>query len=184
MASRPCSRSCELTLHPPRTRPRLLLSRPSSRDARASFPASARVSSSAPCPLHPLPPLSPLRLRLARFRRYASRSADDVLLRSEIDAAAAANPARLTVRHVVARAPESGDSPSGGPSTGTLDAETLRASLPSPDAEGSLVLVCGPERLVRGLCGERARDGGAAPEKRLGGVLKQLGYRDEQVCWL
>ena len=71
-----------------------------------------------------------------------------------------------------------------------LDEALLRKHLPPPSAsddERTRVLVSGPESLLRALCGPYARDGPTAPGRKratLGGVLRELGYRSEEVWWL
>ena len=99
-----------------------------------------------------------------------------------------------------------GAKPSGlpaGVSVGRVsEAELLRANLPpAPDARGDEkpedqchIVVSGPEPLLRELCGPRARDGGVTPgphagtanarHPALGGTLRALGYRANQVTWL
>lgn len=114
---------------------------------------------------------------------YASRRADDILLRDELERAAAAHPDRFSVCFVVS---EGGGAPAGGVA-GRIDAAVLQRHLPQPSEDGSGVLVCGPDSMLRALCGPRARDGGLAEAARrppLGGLLRQLGYEDWQVCWL
>lgn len=70
-----------------------------------------------------------------------------------------------------------------------IDSRLLQIHLPAPDAEGVQLLICGPEGMVRSLCGNQARDGGVQASgsqtmSQLGGSLKELGYKDEQVTWL
>ena len=120
---------------------------------------------------------------------YANRSTDDILLRSEIDDAAARHPGRFTARYVVSSAAE-GETLPDGTSVGRIDAALLREHLPPPTPsadERSRVLVCGPAPLLRALCGARASDGPTAPGQRrppLGGLLRDLGYQGEDVSWL
>mmetsp|Transcript_18497 Transcript_18497/g.59138 ORF Transcript_18497/g.59138 Transcript_18497/m.59138 type:complete len:146 (-) Transcript_18497:28-465(-) len=132
------------------------------------------------------------RRRSCSMRRAAARAhrgeQDDILLKAEIDAAVAQHPDRLTARYVVSRAAE-GQPLAEGVSVGRLDERLLRKHLP-PSAsadEPTRVLVCGPESLLRTLCGPRARDGPTPPGQRrapLGGLLGELGYRSEEVFWL
>ena len=106
----------------------------------------------------------------------------------------AAHPGRLHVEYVVSRgAAAGGDEPADlppGVSVGRIDKARLQGALPPADCDGSSrVLVCGPGGLLRALCGPKAEDGGAvkaakARKPPLGGVLRELGYRDEQVDWL
>ena len=153
-------------------------------------------------------PLDRTRLRLL----YANRSVDDILLRDEIDALAAAHPARLRVQYVVQedpRRPETGgraapfgrffvrwwrrrlcaaddghaaaSSNAGGVTTGIVDAAAIARFLPTPDAPRTAFLVCGPPGMMAFLCGPappRAPNGARA---ELGGLMRELGYRNQVV---
>ena len=118
---------------------------------------------------------------------YASESVDTVLLKKELDAASAAHPGRMRISYVV----------------GKIDEELLRDQLPSPPCpetarffdEVPHLLVSGPHEMLVELCGRRARDGGVVLEvgeenvagalhPALGGTLRKLGYRPDQVKWL
>ena len=118
---------------------------------------------------------------------YASESADTVLLKKELDAASAANPGRMRISYVV----------------GKIDEKLLRDQLPAapcPETarffdEVPHLLVSGPHSMLVELCGRRARDGGVVLEDgeenaagalhpALGGTLRKLGYRPDQVKWL
>ena len=128
---------------------------------------------------------------------YASRSPESILLKEELDRAAAQHPERLRISYVVSGLGRgsSGALPAGV-RVGRIDSELLRAELPQPaTAEQEChVLVSGPESMLVELCGPRARDGGEptpaeeqaqqARHPRLGGVLSKLGYRANQVTWL
>jgi hypothetical protein len=86
---------------------------------------------------------------------------------------------------------------------GRIDEELLLAELPPPPdttraermQDACQVVVCGPESMLVELCGRRARDGGTnygpgeeavaqARHPAIGGVLRRLGYRSNQVAWL
>ena len=111
---------------------------------------------------------------------YANRSTDDILLKPELDAARAKHPSRFSVCYVVSRAAEGG-SPSEGVSVGRVDEALLRAQLPPPTdskEERCHLLVCGPESMLRALCGPRQRDGPTPPGQQvppLAGVLAKSG---------
>jgi len=135
---------------------------------------------------------------------YASRSADDILLKEELDRAAAEHPGRLRTCYLVSRpGAATTDTLPAGVQLGRIDEVILRTHLPpAPDPSPSStereedacqLLVCGPEPMVRQLCGPRARDGSASPgpggaanarHPALGGILRKLGYRANQVAWL
>ena len=78
-----------------------------------------------------------------------------------------------------------------GPRVGVQVVDDKLAVEPGPDArtddQKAHVLVCGSEPMLRALCGPRARDGPTPPGQRrppLSGLLKELGYRDDEVTWL
>ena len=150
---------------------------------------------------------------------YASRSPEQIMLREELDRAALAHPDRLQVRYIVSSAGSTDGDVVGtdgrvtvpdlpvGVCLGRIDAGVLQKEM--VEREASHILVCGPESMVRELCGPVARDGGfnerfiagAPPEtpqsdgqttretphghaRERGGVLAMLGYRPEQISWL
>lgn len=137
---------------------------------------------------------------------YASTSPDRILLKEELDQAAAAHPDRFRACYVVSRQGKTSQSLEGaisGMRLGRINEELLRAELPpAPDPTNDEqtschIVVSGPETMLRELCGPRARDGGVHdqpginyPDERrprhpaIGGVLRQLGYRSNQVTWL
>jgi NAD(P)H-flavin reductase len=120
---------------------------------------------------------------------YANRSTDDILLKPELDAARAKHPSRFSVCYVVSRAAE-GSSPPEGVSVGRVDEALLRAQLPPPTdskEERCHLLVCGPESMLRALCGPKQRDGPTPPGQQvppLAGVLAKMGYRNGEVTCL
>lgn len=160
---------------------------------------------------------------------YASRSHEHILLKDELDRAAAEHPGRLRTCYVVSQpspasttdgggggggkmktgarpAAAGGSSLPAGVRVGRIDEELLRAELPAPPesssnapreqpGEACHLLVSGPEPMLLELCGRRARDGGTyygerevgaaqAKHPALGGMLRKLGYRSNQVAWL
>jgi cytochrome-b5 reductase len=136
---------------------------------------------------------------------YASSSPERILLKEELDRAAALHPERFRLCYLVSEAGTArGESGlPAGVRLGRIDGEILRTHLPPPPdsrlgegADGACqVLVSGPERMLVELCGRRARDGGTnfgpgeqgaamARHPALGGVLYKLGYRADQVTWL
>ena len=146
---------------------------------------------------------------------YASKSTDDILLKDELDRAAAEHPDRFRACYVVSQPSNSSVGGRGTPLTpanlppnvrhGRINEELLRSELPAPpdgNAESAdrgqaacHLLISGPDSLLVELCGRRARDGGTnygpgeeavanAKHPALGGVLRHLGYRANQVAWL
>ena len=116
---------------------------------------------------------------------FACRSANDILLQAELERARAAHPEQLHIRYVVPRLEAGPSQPHV--SVGRIDdPDLLRSALPKAGEESVKLLVCGPEGMLRTLCGPGARDT-SDPNCRkppLGGLLAQLGYLDSQVDWL
>ncbi|KAM0926859.1 hypothetical protein ACQ4PT_003036 [Festuca glaucescens] len=77
---------------------------------------------------------------------YANRTEDDMLLREEIDAWAAAHPARLKVWYVVSKVPRPEDGWAYG--VGRVDERVLREHLPLGGDGETLALVCGPPAML------------------------------------
>ena len=163
-------------------------------------------------------PSDPTKLTLV----YANHSPDRILLKEEIDQAAAMHPDRFRAVYVVSQldskqsplpvsttratgAAAAAAAPPPAVRVGRIDEDLLLSELPpAPDPTGPgprdrgacHVLVSGPDAMLRDLCGARARDGGVhdppgtvfpderRPRPALGGVLRQLGYRPDQVTWL
>eukprot|EP01054_Gregarina_sp_Poly1_P010701 Gregarina_sp_Poly_1__10700@NODE_80_length_15637_cov_125_963134_g68_i0_p8_GENE_NODE_80_length_15637_cov_125_963134_g68_i0NODE_80_length_15637_cov_125_963134_g68_i0_p8_ORF_typecomplete_len262_score19_45NAD_binding_1/PF00175_21/3_9e20FAD_binding_6/PF00970_24/4_2e05FAD_binding_6/PF00970_24/7_9e03TMEM237/PF15383_6/0_076NAD_binding_6/PF08030_12/0_48_NODE_80_length_15637_cov_125_963134_g68_i023153100 len=69
-----------------------------------------------------------------------------------------------------------GKSPTGF--TGTIDVELISKYLHSSNEPQSLLLVCGPERLINDLVGPKEPDGSQGP---LEGTLKTLGFCERNV---
>ena len=134
---------------------------------------------------------------------YASSSAEGILLKDELDRAAASHPERLSITYLASQPATRGTRLPADVQRGRVCADVLAARLPpppradEPDSEETRaacqLLVCGPEAMLRELCGPRARDGGVTPQgaggaqaelPAIGGLLGSLGYRANQVTWL
>lgn len=117
---------------------------------------------------------------------YANRTSEDVLLRRELDALAARHPDRLRVRYVVEEqegppvvgqrswssflSPTSPAPQDKKDATGRINATVLREFLVAPTERNAAVLVCGPEGMLRSLCGDERNS------SHDGGLLGSLGY--------
>uniref|UniRef100_A0ACD5ZAY1 Uncharacterized protein n=1 Tax=Avena sativa TaxID=4498 RepID=A0ACD5ZAY1_AVESA len=77
---------------------------------------------------------------------YANRTEDDMLLREEIDAWAAAHPARLKVWYVVSKVARPDEAWEYG--VGRVDERVLREHLPMGGDGETLALVCGPPAML------------------------------------
>ena len=105
---------------------------------------------------------------------YASRTPDDILLRSELDKLAAEHPKQFRVQYFVDRATSHPTSdPECALRVGRFDADAIQQFLLPPTSPRSAVLVCGPPGMMQHLCGAKPRSGEPA---QLGGLLRKVGY--------
>ena len=113
---------------------------------------------------------------------YGNKSADEILLRDELDAWAAQHPERLKIVHVVGTTADAAP-PAGWESTPTYVAETGwidQAKIKKyafPPGEETLVFVCGLPGMYDALCGPRTE-----AELTEGTALAELGYTATQVA--
>ncbi|KAJ3340078.1 hypothetical protein HDU93_007420 [Gonapodya sp. JEL0774] len=114
---------------------------------------------------------------------YASRSPESILYKNELDSLAAMYPNRFRVTYTVDSTVDDAGKAQWRGLVGRVDeAMVKKAGLPPPGTgKNGVVLVCGPERMVAHLAGPRAPDDSPGP---LGGVLKKMGYQQEQVVKL
>ena len=138
---------------------------------------------------------------------YANRSEADILLRKELEALAAEHPDRLSIRFLVeAGGEEAGDGGSGGKASGwwprlwrslpagegasfsvgadgvgfgRVSEASMAGYLPAAGERGTAVLVCGPEGMLRHLCGDPDRMN--RPRGVVEGLFGDLGYDGRQV---
>ena len=109
---------------------------------------------------------------------YGNLAPDDVMLKPELDALAAAHPDRLEITYVVGA---SADDSSAGPdwSTGNREHGWIDAAkigrLAFPPADGTVVWVCGQPGMYDDLAGSRMKPLTADS------VLAKLGYTDDMV---
>ena len=77
---------------------------------------------------------------------FANQTADDILLKDEIDALAAKYPSRFSVHYTLDRPPKKWSG-----STGFITPEMIQENLPAPKAS-TLVVMCGPPPMVKFAC--------------------------------
>jgi cytochrome-b5 reductase len=126
---------------------------------------------------------------------YACRSKNDIALKKDIDALAAAHPVRLKVVYTVEEPGFAGGVGrllwvgGGYVRTGRVDEALLRKELPAPDGKVQ-VIVCGPGAMVAGVAGAKVQGGfeaGSCAERfrmqqgELSGMLQAMGFRPAQV---
>ncbi|KAL1412506.1 hypothetical protein Q8F55_000252 [Vanrija albida] len=103
---------------------------------------------------------------------FANVNEEDILLRKEWDALAAANPDRLKVVYFLDNAPKGWNG-----ETGYVTADKITQHFPRGEGEKVQAFVCGPPGQYAAVSGKK--DGFKQGE--LGGALKDLGYTSEEV---
>ncbi|KAL2021443.1 hypothetical protein VTK56DRAFT_7196 [Thermocarpiscus australiensis] len=104
---------------------------------------------------------------------FGNVSEDDILLKNELAALENHNPRRFRAFYVLDNPPSHW---TGG--KGYISKELLKTVLPEPKDDNIKVFVCGPPGMMKSISGEKKspRDQG-----ELSGILKELGYTEEQV---
>jgi cytochrome-b5 reductase len=65
---------------------------------------------------------------------------------------------------------------------GYTNAAMVRAFMPKPGEKHTKILVCGPPPMLKAICGDKLFTPGKSPEQGpLDGLLRELGYKEEQV---
>ena len=103
---------------------------------------------------------------------FGNVTADDILLKSRIDALAAKHPKQFRVLYVLDKPPKGWK---GG--AGYVTPAMLKETMPPP-SDNHLVLVCGPPGMMAAVSGGKAKD---FSQGELSGALKVLGYTEKQV---
>lgn len=110
---------------------------------------------------------------------FANVNPEDILLKDEIDALAAANPDRFEVFYVLNN-PPSGIMAMFNPwkgGVGYVNEGICREHLPAP-SDDNKVFVCGPPPMMKALSGDKAPD---KSQGDLSGLLAGMGYTKGQV---
>jgi cytochrome-b5 reductase len=104
---------------------------------------------------------------------FGNIAEEDILLREQLAELENTYPQRFRAFYVLDKPPENWQ---GG--KGYISKELLKTVLPEPKEENVKVFVCGPPGLMKALSGTKKspRDQG-----ELSGILKELGYTQEQV---
>jgi len=106
---------------------------------------------------------------------YGSKTSGEILGKETLDSWAASCPDRFKVTHVLSEEPVDGTWAGG---RGFITKEMIETNFPKPDSD-CLIFVCGPPPLYNVFSGPR--DAPGQPPSELAGVLKQMGYRTDQV---
>lgn len=104
---------------------------------------------------------------------FANVSEADILLREELDAMKKKYPKTFDVVYVVDKPSEKWKGPSGYINVDLIKQHIAPASL----GEKMKVFVCGPPPQVAAIAGKKA----SREQGELGGILKELGYTEDQV---
>lgn len=103
---------------------------------------------------------------------FANQTEKDILLKEELDKIAKEHPDRFKVVYALDKSPENWTG-----HTGYVNAEVVKANLPGPEQEDSVIFVCGPPLMVKSIAGARTMKS----QGELEGVLKELGYDQKNV---
>jgi len=110
---------------------------------------------------------------------YASKSDRDILLQTELEELQRQFPQKLRIRYVVERRYDPDlvlDA-----TLGWVQEEDVKRYMPDPGDKASVTLVCGPDGMMRHVCGEKPSEGEQGAVK---GILGRLGYASGQVVKL
>ena len=103
---------------------------------------------------------------------FSNVSAADILLKTELDALAQKYPDTLKVVYVLDKAPKGWTGP-----TGFISKDILAQFGVDPKKEKTKVFVCGPPGQVKAISGQKA----GMKQGELGGILKEMGFTEDQV---
>ncbi|TPX35760.1 hypothetical protein SmJEL517_g02000 [Synchytrium microbalum] len=106
---------------------------------------------------------------------YGSKSEKDILLHNELEILQSAHPDRFKVHYIVDEPLEATEWKG---ERGFVSQAMIQKYMPPPTLQKSLVLVCGPEGMVRHVAGTKRSEESQGP---ISGILGQLGYGQNQV---
>ncbi|KAL3909347.1 MAG: hypothetical protein SGARI_002642 [Bacillariaceae sp.] len=103
---------------------------------------------------------------------YGNRNSKDILGKSMVEGWAKEHADQFQLHHILSEEPEASEWKG---KRGYIDRSTIEENVPGPEAGDDLIFfVCGPPPMYNALCGPR-------DEKEISGLLKEMGYKDEQV---
>jgi len=106
---------------------------------------------------------------------YGSKTSQEILAKETLDSWASSHKDRFNVTHVLDQEP-AGSSWTGA--RGFITREMIEKNFPKP-SDNCLIFVCGPPPMYEIFSGPRDPPG--APVSELKGLLKEMGYKTEQV---
>jgi cytochrome-b5 reductase len=103
---------------------------------------------------------------------YGNRASNDILGKSMVEGWAKEYPDQFKLHHILSEEPEDSDWKG---KRGYIDRSIIEENVPGPEAGDELIFfVCGPPPMYDALCGPRG-------EKEISGLLKEMGYKSDQV---
>ncbi|CAI2177791.1 13893_t:CDS:2 [Funneliformis geosporum] len=105
---------------------------------------------------------------------YANITKEDILLYNDFKELSKNHPKQLKIYYTLDKPPKDEFWTQG---VGYVSEEMVKENIPAPN-EDVLVLVCGPSGMMRKVSGEKASN---MSQGLVGGILKKLGYTQEQV---
>lgn len=106
---------------------------------------------------------------------FANVSEDDIMLRDTLDALQFRH-SNFKVHYVVDKA----ESPKWNGGTGYVNTNMIKHYLPSPNTN-CRILVCGPEGMIKHVSGPKMKVGNQWTQGEVGGLLKEIGYSQDEV---
>ncbi|KAJ7687353.1 cytochrome-b5 reductase [Mycena rosella] len=103
---------------------------------------------------------------------FSNVTEEDILMREDIDALAKKHPKTLEVVYLLDQPKPDWTGP-----TGFINADVIKKYVAPPTKERTMVMVCGPPGQVAALAGKKA----GMQQGPIGGVLQELGYKEDQV---
>ena len=103
---------------------------------------------------------------------FANMKEEDILLKKELEELENKYPQRFRAFYALDEAP-----PSWGGVAGRVSQELIKTVMPEPKEENIKMFVCGPPGMYKAISG--LKDG--MKQGELSGILKELGYRQDQV---
>ncbi|KAL0490133.1 cytochrome-b5 reductase [Acrasis kona] len=116
---------------------------------------------------------------------YSNVSQEDILLRKEIDELAKKYPNRFKVHYSISKKDKVGTDWKYG--VGYFDKKVIEEKAfkseitPEGDQSKNLVLVCGPPRFMDAISGDSYFENGKKVQGPLKGVLKEMGFKEQDV---
>ncbi|KAJ6575497.1 ferredoxin reductase-like protein, partial [Mycena capillaripes] len=103
---------------------------------------------------------------------YSNVTEEDILMREDIDALAKKHPQTLEVIYLLDKPKPDWQGP-----TGFINTDIIKKYVSPPTSERTMVMICGPPGQVAAVAGKKA----GMKQGEIGGVLKELGYKEDQV---